>query len=42
MSELLSLPDDFGVLAGHGPASSIGRERRSNPFLEAQVFDPWG
>ena len=40
--ELLSLPDDFAVLSGHGPASSIGRERRSNPFLEAQVFDPWG
>jgi hydroxyacylglutathione hydrolase len=39
--ELLSLPDDYVVLSGHGPASSIGRERRSNPFLETQVFDPW-
>ncbi len=39
--ELLTLPDDYAVLPGHGPASTIGRERRSNPFLEALVFDPW-
>ena len=30
---LLSLPDDTRVLPGHGPASTIGNERRLNPFL---------
>ena len=30
---LLSLPDDVVVLPGHGPQSSIGREKRENPFF---------
>jgi glyoxylase-like metal-dependent hydrolase (beta-lactamase superfamily II) len=34
-SELLSLPDDLIVYSGHGPATTIGRERRTNPFLLA-------
>jgi hydroxyacylglutathione hydrolase len=32
-SKLLSLPDETIVYSGHGPATSIGRERRENPFL---------
>ena len=32
-SELLILPDDVTVYPGHGPATTIGRERRRNPFL---------
>ncbi len=32
--ELLVLPDDFSFLCGHGPGSTIGEERRSNPFLQ--------
>ena len=31
--EILTLPDDYAVLSGHGPASTVGRERRGNPFL---------
>jgi glyoxylase-like metal-dependent hydrolase (beta-lactamase superfamily II) len=31
--ELLSLPDDTIVYPGHGPETTVGRERRSNPFL---------
>lgn len=31
--ELLSLPDDTIVYSGHGPETTIGRERRTNPFL---------
>jgi glyoxylase-like metal-dependent hydrolase (beta-lactamase superfamily II) len=31
--ELLSLPDDTRVLPGHGPATTIGDERATNPFL---------
>ena len=29
----LSLPDDTVVLSGHGPETTIGAERRTNPFL---------
>lgn len=31
--KLLPLPDDTIVYPGHGPATTIGAERRSNPFL---------
>jgi len=30
---LLTLPETTRVLPGHGPASTIGQERRGNPFL---------
>ncbi|HEY3245749.1 MAG TPA: MBL fold metallo-hydrolase [Phycisphaerae bacterium] len=30
---LLSLPDETQVLAGHGAATTIGQERRANPFF---------
>jgi hydroxyacylglutathione hydrolase len=32
-SQLLSQPDASLVLSGHGPITTIGQERRSNPFL---------
>jgi glyoxylase-like metal-dependent hydrolase (beta-lactamase superfamily II) len=32
-SRLLALPDETKVIPGHGPATSIGTERRQNPFL---------
>ncbi len=31
---LLTLPDDTAVYSGHGPATTIGREKRTNPFLQ--------
>ncbi|HEV2033974.1 MAG TPA: MBL fold metallo-hydrolase [Candidatus Dormibacteraeota bacterium] len=33
-TKLLPLPDATVVYSGHGPASTIGRERRENPFLQ--------
>ncbi len=33
-AKLLTLPDDSVVYSGHGPATTIGRERRTNPFLQ--------
>jgi glyoxylase-like metal-dependent hydrolase (beta-lactamase superfamily II) len=33
---LMTLPDDTRVFCGHGPATTIGEERRENPFLNAQ------
>jgi hydroxyacylglutathione hydrolase len=35
-SRLLVLPDETKVLPGHGPVTTIGDERRSNPFLRGQ------
>lgn len=32
-SRLLTLPEETVVFPGHGPATTIGREKRSNPFL---------
>lgn len=32
---VLSLPDDWAVLPGHGPDTTIGAERATNPFLKA-------
>lgn len=31
--QLLTLPDDTTFLPGHGPTSTIGEQRRRNPFL---------
>jgi len=36
-SKILTLPDHFKVYPGHGPVSTIGEERKNNPFL--QSFD---
>jgi glyoxylase-like metal-dependent hydrolase (beta-lactamase superfamily II) len=33
----LTLPDETEVLPGHGPRTTIGTERASNPFLAGLV-----
>jgi glyoxylase-like metal-dependent hydrolase (beta-lactamase superfamily II) len=33
LRRFLTLPDDLRVLPGHGPDTSVGVERRTNPFL---------
>lgn len=33
-TKLLALPDTTLVFPGHGPSTSIGKERKSNPFLQ--------
>jgi glyoxylase-like metal-dependent hydrolase (beta-lactamase superfamily II) len=35
---LLTLPDDTHVLSGHGPETTIGRERRTNPFVSGSAW----
>jgi hydroxyacylglutathione hydrolase len=32
-TEVLSLPDDTRLLTGHGPETTVGWERRTNPFI---------
>lgn len=39
--ELFSLPEATRVFPGHGPATSIGRERASNPFLRERGEGPF-
>lgn len=34
MEKLIFLPGETDICPGHGPASTIARERRDNPFLE--------
>jgi len=33
-AKLLTLPDETRVYPGHGPATTIGEEKRTNPFLK--------
>ena len=33
-SKILTLPDEMKLLPGHGPATTVGWERRRNPFLQ--------
>ena len=39
-SQILTLPDDYAVLSGHGPTSTVGEERTSNPFLVGSAHHP--
>ncbi|MBL0160059.1 MAG: MBL fold metallo-hydrolase [Bryobacterales bacterium] len=32
-NQLLTLPEDTQVICGHGPSTTIGREKERNPFL---------
>ncbi len=31
--KLFTLPDDTILLSGHGPDTTVGHERRTNPFV---------
>ncbi len=35
-TNLMTLPDDTKVFCGHGPATTIGDERKENPFLNKE------
>jgi glyoxylase-like metal-dependent hydrolase (beta-lactamase superfamily II) len=34
LARFLALPDEVPVLPGHGPGTTVGRERATNPFLQ--------
>jgi hydroxyacylglutathione hydrolase len=38
--KLMALPDDVIVVPGHGPLTSIGAERETNPFITDTRFNP--
>jgi glyoxylase-like metal-dependent hydrolase (beta-lactamase superfamily II) len=32
-TQVFSLPDDTPLLSGHGPETTVGEEKRNNPFV---------
>src|SRR5205085_8814092 len=38
--QLMALPDEVVVVPGHGPVTSIGEERETNPFITDTRFNP--
>jgi hydroxyacylglutathione hydrolase len=36
--EVLTLPDNTRLLPGHGPATTVGEERATNPFLQSRSW----
>ena len=36
-TQILTLPDDYALYPGHGPFTTVGRERRTNPYLTADI-----
>ena len=38
--QLMALPDEVVVVPGHGPVTSIGEERETNPFITETRFKP--
>jgi glyoxylase-like metal-dependent hydrolase (beta-lactamase superfamily II) len=37
--QLYTLPDNTRVICGHGPVTTIGREKRTNPFVRGVTLD---
>jgi glyoxylase-like metal-dependent hydrolase (beta-lactamase superfamily II) len=33
-SQVMNLPDDTVLLSGHGPQTTVGQERKYNPFVQ--------
>jgi glyoxylase-like metal-dependent hydrolase (beta-lactamase superfamily II) len=39
-NKLMALPDETVVIPGHGPATTIGDERETNPFITDKRYKP--
>ena len=37
--KFLKLDDDYRVFPGHGPATTVGNERKGNPFLARDQYE---
>ncbi|NIP29922.1 MAG: MBL fold metallo-hydrolase [Candidatus Dadabacteria bacterium] len=36
--KIMTYPDDFNIFPGHGPSTTVGIEKRTNPFLQGGFF----
>jgi glyoxylase-like metal-dependent hydrolase (beta-lactamase superfamily II) len=36
--QLYTLPDETRVITGHGPDTTIGHEKRTNPFVRSELL----
>ena len=41
LERLKSLPEDTVVHCGHGPSTTLGKEKATNPFMQAGGFSAW-
>jgi len=32
-NKILTMPDEMVILPGHGPSTTVGQEKRANPFI---------
>ncbi len=39
-TELMALPDEVVIIPGHGPQTTIGEERATNPFITDKRYKP--
>ena len=37
--KIYTLPDETAVYAGHGPSTTVGKEKRSNPFVRGDAHE---
>jgi len=42
LRKVMALPDQTRLLGGHGPPTTLGQERRENPFLREVLENPRG
>lgn len=40
-SKVFTMPDETRLLSGHGPETTVGHERESNPFVGESAGDPF-
>ena len=40
-TKILTLPDETRLLSGHGPETTVGLERRNNPFITTWQAGDW-
>lgn len=37
-NKILTYPENYNIFPGHGPATKVGIEKQSNPFLQGTIF----
>jgi glyoxylase-like metal-dependent hydrolase (beta-lactamase superfamily II) len=37
-NKILTLPEETIILPGHGPSTTVGEEKRNNPFINYEAY----